>query len=562
MTARLLCSALLFGLALNAHAEIAVYDFFGHFSSEREGADPATHFPAGFRISEQFSGTIIYDPEGRLPNSDSEAAAPVLSFYIEAVNGDSVVSQTQLPSSIAARRPAGLEHVALSMDTSFLGHFFTTTGRFRGTAKLDWGSGETGQLPASIGSDPNAVRQIDPSTLRPNVWTVEITNSGECWNACDPNQASTIKGTITRLGPRFAGGISYLENFDSAPSGWTNQGGAWVTQNGYYRNTANVQFTSSIYRAVQLGTSYVLRVTPRSQWRAAGNTLGILLHYRDDSNFDEIRFNPLGTATYSRVANGKRTLLRTAGYDPLPGSPFFSVEVARRGPSVAVAINGGFAIFNVGVNELRDGHAGLFASWNQARFGDFHLQQDPLVWDVSPDSFQPTSGVWTPVLGNWTVTDGFYQSSSNLTAAISTYQQLVSNYYSVNASLYLEWPKSGNRGGLVYDYRDVSNYRAVLVSPGTRVNGVSTPGTLQVIEIRNGERRVLAAVAIRSGGPWVLPKQWTPVGVQRLGNLTAITAYGNRIILNQPIVFGAKHVGLLASFNRVRFDDVVVATQR
>jgi hypothetical protein len=79
---------------------------------------------------------------------------------------------------------------------------------------------------------------------------------------------------------------------------------------------------------------------------------------------------------------------------------------------------------------------------------------------------------------------------------------------------------TGNQGGVIYDYVDPSNYRAV-------------------------------------------PRQWTTVGVRRIGDLTEITVQAIPIIrLKQTIVVGSKRAGLIARFNKVRFDDVVVGVAR
>ena len=66
-----------------------------------------------------------------------------------------------------------------------------------------------------------------------------------------------------------------------------------------------------------------------------------------------------------------------------------------------------------------------------------------------------------------------------LLAAIATSDPIELNDYSVDASLYLEWSKSGNRGGVVYDYRDDQNYRGVLVS----ANGANYVGPVEIFEV-------------------------------------------------------------------------------
>ena len=116
----------------------------------------------------------------------------------------------------------------------------------------------------------------------------------------------------------------------------------------------------------------------------------------------------------------------------------------------------------------------------------------------------------------------------------------------------LEWSNTGNQGGLVYDYIDPSNYRAVLVACGACATGAAGP--INVVEVVNGVRRVV----LSTSGPSFKPRQWLTVGVRRIGELTEIRVQEFPIRLKQPIVAGSRRAGLIARFNKVRFDDVIV----
>ena len=186
---------------------------------------------------------------------------------------------------------------------------------FHGGVFFSWASTEPGQV-REIDQETQSVDSFAPVHLRPNSWTLLVSIEG-----------STLKGHITRFGfPKS----QQNEFFDVAPAGWTASGGAWVAENGFYRNVANVAFTSTVYRGLELTGEYDLHTGMFSQWRAPGNTLGLLLHYRDNANFDEIRFNASGAITYTRVTRGARKVLRTAQYPvEVPGA--FGAFVARRG---------------------------------------------------------------------------------------------------------------------------------------------------------------------------------------------------------------------------------------
>lgn len=546
MTARACCFALLFCFAFSAHAEVTLYEFEGYFVSKHVGTDPAARFPENsFGAGEQFTGWVVYDSERRLPDGDDRRAAPLVSVYLETAFGQTV-SSTNNNGRAGWGTGDGLAIVSYSVDASASDQFIFVGGApFHGSIGFQWFSTETAQLP----EEGDHSEGIPPAMLRPNRWQLSVNVSPQCSEAspCDPLASSSLKGHITRFGARPR--IIHSEPFNTTPSGWTNTGGTWTTQNGYYRNTANVPFTHSVYTGAELSSVFDLHVTLSSQWRAAGNTLGLLLHYRDAANFDELRLNALGALTYARVTNGSRAvLLADQVAAEGPGNPF-TVAVFQRGEDLILILSGKRIDMKVGT--ARGGRAGLFASWNEARFFDFRLEQFP-QWLVTHSDFRQNASGWTPVAGTWSLVDGYFYSTSNIPAAIAVGAPFVQREYTVDTSMFLEWIKTGNRGGLVYDYKDVSNYRAVLVSAGT---GPADGGRIDVVEVANGVRRVVLA----RGGPGASLAIRNPtIGVRRINDLTVITAQGATIALIQPPVTGARRAGLISQWNRVRFDDVVV----
>jgi hypothetical protein len=176
------------------------------------------------------------------------------------------------------------------------------------------------------------------------------------------------------------------------------------------------------------------------------------------------------------------------------------------------------------------------------------VEAAPAPWTPLSWSFDSNAAGWTPVGGTtWAVTNGYYRSSSNVAAAISLSNVPITNDFTIDAAVHLEWSAAGNRGGLVYDYRDARNYRGVLVSANSASTGQAV---LEIFEVTNGVRRV---VATRNH---FRPRYtWGPVSVSRVNGVTRI----NDEEVAQAPIHGGK-VGLLASFNVVRFDDVVIAT--
>ena len=111
----------------------------------------------------------------------------------------------------------------------------------------------------------------------------------------------------------------------------------------------------------------------------SGNSPGLLLNYRDANNFREVRFSATGVVTINKVVNGVRTMLQTGRYS-VPPKTFFHVSVLRDFFRIEVRVNNDPAIVvegdsDDGVPNQLEGHAGVFASWNQARFDNFAIDE-------------------------------------------------------------------------------------------------------------------------------------------------------------------------------------------
>ena len=176
------------------------------------------------------------------------------------------------------------------------------------------------------------------------------------------------------------------------------------------------------------------------------------------------------------------------------------------------------------------------------------IEAAPTHWTPVSSHFDSNAAGWTPVGGTtWTVTNGYYRSSSNVAAAISLSNVPITDDFTIDAAVHLEWSAAGNRGGLVYDYRDAKNYRGVLVNANSAALGQAV---LEIFEVTNGVRRVIA-----TRNHFRPRYTWGPISVSRVNGVTRIN---DEEVAQAPIQGGK--AGLLASFNMVRFDDVVIAT--
>ena len=564
MFSKLIASLVLSSLALSATAEPVIYQLEGYFASKKEGADPNTNFGPTAMVSEAFVGTMTYDAERQLHDAEigEYYSAPLIELSLTGTAGTIIRLGGNNTSRLSASRADGVEQLRI-----WSSGVLDVAGRaVEGDALLQWSSTQIGQLPANL----DALSSVDPPALQPRSWTLTITNRGECPPWCELYLVSQVKAHITRISPQGEQPSgSYTADFRTRPAGWSDYGGSWVSENGIYRNLANVPLTSSVYTGQQLGTAYRVATSFVSGWSASGNTAGLLLHYRDAANFDEIRFSPTGRVTYNQVRNGARRTLQSASH-AVPVRTLADISVTRSGATANVRVFGQ-DVFTVNLGSLTGGHAGVFASWNMVQVHTFGLAQSQSTrWAVDRYTSGPVgrglpnklfTGDWTAITGTWQDMGdaGYYYSSSNLPAAISTYDSAITGDYTIDASVYLEWSASGNLGGVVYDYRDASNYRAVLISAGRlSTNGVASRGRFEVREVREG--RLVSRYQV--DGPFSLAREYTPVGLRRMGDLTEVTAFGVRVVLKQPAVTGAKRAGLMTSYNKVRFDEALIGVAR
>ena len=524
---------LAFGSAFAAPVQYEFRAFVGTHDLDGEVMLPPQLTP-----DTQFIGTFTFDPA----RTEDGAIAPVTDFRLRTLDGTQILSNTDtssaLFSKLETRTQGGVESLLLTV--------VIDNARLQKTIEIQmsWASPGQGQLPA----DPRTVNIL---ALQPYGWKLAIL--GYEW-FCYPQCQSTterIDAQIFNM-KRAAAAVEYEQKFTSAPPRWTDTGGDWTTQSGYYANAANVAFTSSVYTGQTLQPFVEVRADLYSGFTAAGNAMGLLLNYQNASNFYEVRFTANGVVTINKVVNGVRTMLETGSYS-VPPKTFFHVSVLRDFDAIEVRINDGAAVIAED-GALSDGRAGLFASWNRARFDNFVIDQLSSWGDGFLTDFSSAVHSFRPRAGTWVTENGVYRNTSNQSAAISTEGFPRAGDFALHARINLQWSAAGNRGGLVYDLRDLQNYNAVLISPRT----ATRLGTVEVIEVRNGVRKVVAS----STDVNVVAGRWSEVSVSRVDAVVRVAATGMSapfITLRQGTTGG--HLGVIASWNLVRFDDVVFRAQ-
>ncbi len=526
-----------------ATAEPVTYEIYGYVS--RRVVTTPHWLPPEFVAGAPVSGFLTYDHQNTRSDPDGfPIPSPLIGLHMRSAAGGLVTGGSNsnvrdpnsdsliVESSVSASGPAEFADL-----------------------RLRWSSPMGGQLPGRLDT-------LNIADLQPNSWDLTLAaNDPSCGSLCETRDIVDIH--IVLLGV-CCSSFETLDRFDSTPTGWINAGGSWFRRDGYWTNAANTSFTSTTYSGRELKSNFEVHAELFPEWTASGNTFGLVFNYLNTSNFYEVRLNSQGTATLSKVVGGTRSMIETGRYSVPPFRVPLRVLVLKSGSDITVLVANMTSepVIRAQDATLSRGHAGAFASWNKVRVDEFSIRQTQL-WETAVSRFD-TAANWTPVAGSWVAQAGEYRNTSNQLAAISVAATpIFAHRYAIHASLNLEWSKVGNRGGLVYDYVDARNYRAVLVQA---MNGLPEGPQIELIEVRNGVRTVIK----RSGAPRIEGRQWGYLSVLRIGTTTQVSAtckgsrpFCGQLVVNatQPEVAGGRRVGLLASWNHVRFDDVVIATE-
>jgi hypothetical protein len=558
-----------------ARAAPETYDFVGYVLGSKvlDPAVPLPEFlvPCNCDPSGQgptFSGTLVVDlalpPEQRLLALHIENRLDdnlTIKSDLDVVPGHPDNKVVSLTSSQLAGNVPPLPWEIVNA-TGRTGPLLPQAGRSIGIS-LQW-SGEPG---APRQYPPNA-HDVDLAKLTPRTsWRMTFTLS----------DASAVYATsfanLFVVHRRGTGGPDYRETFsDGTAPGWTPQdSGQWSAVTGDLRNATNTSFTSNTINGIELPVQYVMLADVYLSWGASGNTAGLLLNYHGPGDFYELRLSARGTWRLDEVRGGvRRARFGGVSYPDAGIRRWHSIYVKRtgfRGEEFEIHINGERVLFDlVDPFELPlpmvGGTAGVFASWNLARFDNVMIGV-PVTANAGMQAFGGCCGNppnFTAASGTWTIENGYMRSSANQAASVATlnnwdiiFKDRVPPAYGISGRIYLEWSGAGNWGGFMYDYIDARNYREVRVSR-------SVPGRLGEIvlaETVNGvKREVLRAPRLLSS-----TDREVFLTLRRENDLTIVNEpiFRSNIQVRQarPTVPLLSGLGLFASWNQVRFDDVV-----
>lgn len=567
-----------FVLALSAVGQTAraapeTYDFTGYVVGSKV-LDPTVPLPAYlvpcdclvFQYEKFFTGTLVVDlalpQDQRLLALHVDATGTGEKYEdLDLIPGhpdNAVVSLTS--AQLAGTAPPHWEIVNVTGRTTLVPPLNQPQqpGLTMGVA-LQW-SGE----PGASRQYPPAALDVDLAKLAPQTsWRMTFT-------LADPTATYAVSyANVVVMHRRGTGGPDYHETFsDGTAPGWTPQGsGQWSAATGDLRNATNTAFTSNTIEGLELPVQFVMLADVYLSWGASGNTAGLLFNYHGPGDFWELRLNAQGTARLTEFRGGVRGHFTGSFSYPNAGTRrWHRIYVKRtgfRGEEVEIHINGErvlqdlFDPFEPPL-PLVGGTAGVFASWNLARFDNVVVGAAPFAGSFVGRSVFNEPGGNPPNFfvrsGTWTVENGYMRSSANQAASIATVHQWPSTrVYGVSGRIYLEWSGAGNWGGFVYDYVDARNYREVRVSRS--VSG--RVGEIVLAEVVEGVRReVQRAPRLLSSTD---REVW--LTLMRENDRTIVhelNAVSNIQVRQAPPSALSVPVGLFAAWNLVRFDDVFI----
>jgi hypothetical protein len=186
-------------------------------------------------------------------------------------------------------------------------------------------------------------------------------------------------------------------------------------------------------------------------------------------------------------------------------------------------------------------------------------ERDPQMFPVFFDRFDDPARVeqlWDVNSGDWSGDGDAYQSSVALPTALTTIKVYETSHstppssvlddsqpYSVTARLMNRGASAQSSIGLVYNYRDASNFNEVTFAPA---------GTVQLREIRSGAAKTIAADGYQGGS-----KLWIEVELRRRAGRTSVDVNGKEVFTNVPqSTLPPGRVGLVTHATTGTVDDV------
>jgi hypothetical protein len=348
--------------------------------------------------------------------------------------------------------------------------------------------------------------------------------------------------------------------------------GVWATSGGTFNSTSTTTAIATIDfctvplldeapPVTDIGNKFWYRARMLNQRSESNTRVGIVYLYQDSANFYEASFSPTGSVFVREVTNGVGTTVATGTYSGGGQGKWFDAAVEWTADETVILVNGLPVVRGIKQNARPSGRLGLITRQTTAKF-DRLLVTSPYGDQEFRESFSAGAPAWDVIHGNWGVVNGVYQNSAVEHASLTLLPVFLryndepddTKTFTVRARMLNPYGASGNRMGILYNFRDLFGgfvgYNEIVFGPDgiARLNFVQTqlgpggdtlvhPGPTAPYPGRRGQWFDVTFSGDVQGPYFNVSVDGTPVFVNQVDSLTG------------PI-------GLVTHWTPGRFDDV------
>lgn len=353
--------------------------------------------------------------------------------------------------------------------------------------------------------------------------------------------------------------LTFEQPYDGA--GFEAASGIWQQANGTYNSSAvghaDLATIAEYYELHPASPpsstlpfeEYTLGVRVQNQFGASGNLAGLVYGYQDALNYSEVVISPNGTVQLRFVTNGAIRVVASSAFPEGGRNAWVDIELVRSQGMSAVKING-LTRIAARAQTVARGRIGFVTHWSRARFDNLAVTVPVGLQPFRQTFSAGTPADWSVVSGTWNTTGGVLRTSSIQRDAIMLMPISTSLHTMVDFSLRVRmmnpYGASGNRVGIVYNYRGPDNYRELTLTPTgiARLQHVTSSGT------------TIVAAASYPG----VSKQWLDVQFILAFSQVTVLVDGveifNDVYAIDPASYPDGAVGLVSHWTPGQFDDV------
>lgn len=343
---------------------------------------------------------------------------------------------------------------------------------------------------------------------------------------------------------------------------WQTTSGSWSAAGGTYGSTVGATAIATIHQypsiepgqpplPVLLYDGFNYRVRMRNPGTNAAQSVGVVYHLQDASNYFEIVFSPTGVATARRVSGGVAETLAVENYAGGGPGVWFDVELIRDENLgiTTVEVNGVPVIVKLEQRDFQDGLIGVSTHGVAGRFDKVSLSVPFGGTEPYRETFDElvSAAWWSPP---WSVENGTYNTPAVESTSMSLLPPDIGpmpdqiQSFTFRARMLNPYKGAGNVVGVIFHRTASKDYEEVVFSP---------TGVAQVNRIFDHSKQTLATASYAGR-----PNTWFDVKFELVAlNAISVSVDGQPLFNEVPT--GDKmsgRFGLITHWAPGKFDDV------